>query len=56
MNISMPEFHPRGDGYIRSYSVVDLENTLGREADSYAQHILYRYDSLADYTVFTQVS
>ncbi len=50
----MPEFRPLGQGFIQGFSVVNLEN-LGREADSFAQHIIRRYDSLANYTVFAQV-
>jgi len=48
----LPEFLLQGAGFIQNYSTVNLENH-GREADSYAQHIILRYDSLA-YTVFSQ--
>jgi len=45
--------HPQ-PGYIQEYSVVELPNG-GREADTFARHVADRYDTLANYTVFTQV-
>jgi len=49
----IPDFQPLGAGFIGNYSLVNLEN-VGRETDTLAQHIIVRYESLADYTVFTQ--
>ena len=40
---------------IRPYTSVDVPNTPGgRESETFLRHIIYRYDSLADYTVFSQ--
>lgn len=50
----IPDFQPLGAGFIGNYSLVNLEN-VGRETNTLAQHIIVRYESLADYTVFTQV-
>jgi hypothetical protein len=36
-----------------SVKIIQLPN-IGREGDTYAQHIRSRYDSLADYTIFLQ--
>ena len=52
----MPAFGPRAGAFVQNFTVLDLPNLPGREADSIAQFILRRYDSLADYTVFAQVS
>ena len=42
-------------GRIQNVTVIDLPNK-GREADTFARHVAARYDSLADYTVFSQAS
>lgn len=39
----------------RSWNRVDLPN-IGREANTFAEHLVRRYDSLAAYTIFSQVS
>ncbi len=36
-------------------TIVQLEN-VGREGETYAQHIIRHYESLADYTVFSQAN
>ena len=46
---AMPE-PPEG----RFWNVVILPN-LGREANAFAEHLVRRYDSLAAYTIFSQV-
>ena len=39
----------------RQFAVFDLENTPGgQEGETYLHHILLRYNSLANLTVFTQ--
>ena len=38
----------------RYWDVVDLPN-FGREANTFAEHLVRRYDSLAAYTIFSQV-
>ena len=45
----MPEL-PEG----RHWDVVDLPN-FGGEANTFAEHLVRRYDSLAAYTIFSQV-
>ena len=52
----MPDFGPRAGAFVQNFTVIDLPNFPGREADSIAQHILLRYDTLANYTVFAQVT
>jgi hypothetical protein len=40
---------------LRPYTSVDVPNTPGgRESETFLRHIIKRYDSLADYTVFSQ--
>ena len=45
--------HPLPKLSARKYAVIELEN-VGREGHTFSFHLATRYDSLADYTVFTQ--
>lgn len=38
----------------RFWDVVDLPN-IGREDNTFSEHLVRRYNSLASYTIFTQV-
>lgn len=38
----------------RQWDIIDLPN-VGRESNTFAEHLVRRYDSLASYTIFSQV-